>query len=296
MSKINLNQIAFDNDLNKISSKEELIILLEKYKNCLQKPIIDYLESLIEIEFSVIKENIGNDERIALSELEVYKKIAIYNIYNHAFRLATQNGYNIVTSLGGLSIYPSVERESPQLYNFDCQDYSLLDKSFEIPKDYKTMQIGEIHLYHSIENGQMRERERERISYELQKLYTYKEICDVQINNCSHDLLSHTFGLVVPPNSYKVIENERKIKAYENKLQELNQKKEITEKSAWEIEITNDFYYLLLEEYGLTNESFVEEKHQNLIDALNKKEKTNLRKTRVKKMPNINIYEETKYI
>lgn len=59
---------------NFISTKEELIELLKKYKGILNSSIIEYLNYLIELEFSVIKDYIGEEERLALSELELYKK------------------------------------------------------------------------------------------------------------------------------------------------------------------------------------------------------------------------------
>lgn len=43
--------------------------------------MINYLNSLINLEFSVIQDNISNSDRITLFELEVYKRIAMYNVY-----------------------------------------------------------------------------------------------------------------------------------------------------------------------------------------------------------------------
>ena len=60
----------FHDKNNLISTKEELIELLKKYKGILNSSIIEYLNYLIELEFSVIKDYIGEEERLALSELE----------------------------------------------------------------------------------------------------------------------------------------------------------------------------------------------------------------------------------
>ena len=57
---------------NKISTREELIELLKGYKGILADSMINYLNSLIDLEFSVIREYISDNDRVALSELEVY--------------------------------------------------------------------------------------------------------------------------------------------------------------------------------------------------------------------------------
>ncbi len=39
--------------------------------------MIEYLNSLLELEFSVVRENIGKQDRDALSELDIYRNVAI---------------------------------------------------------------------------------------------------------------------------------------------------------------------------------------------------------------------------
>ena len=63
------------------SSKEDLLKLLKAYRGILNKNMIDYLTSLINLEFSVVRDYISETDRKALADLEVYKKIAIYNIF-----------------------------------------------------------------------------------------------------------------------------------------------------------------------------------------------------------------------
>ena len=71
---------------NKINTREEILELLKKYNRILSGSMIHYLNGLVDLEFSVIKDNINvsDDDRKVLSELEVYKRIAMYNIYNMA--------------------------------------------------------------------------------------------------------------------------------------------------------------------------------------------------------------------
>lgn len=74
-NRIDFNEIKrLDQHPSKISTKKELRTLLNQYKKVLQKPFFEYLEALIEVEFSVIRDEISDDERLVLSELEIYKK------------------------------------------------------------------------------------------------------------------------------------------------------------------------------------------------------------------------------
>ena len=51
---------SFTSNIERVETKEELLESLEKYKGILSVPMIEYLNSLIELEFSVVRENIGN--------------------------------------------------------------------------------------------------------------------------------------------------------------------------------------------------------------------------------------------
>ena len=50
---------SFTSNIERVKTKEELLESLEKYKGILSVPMIEYLNSLIELEFSVVRENIG---------------------------------------------------------------------------------------------------------------------------------------------------------------------------------------------------------------------------------------------
>lgn len=80
-------RIVRSNNWNRVNTREELLELLKEYRGILSNPMQEYLNSLIELEFSVIRDYIKDEDRDVLSELEVYKKVAIYNIYNRALNL-----------------------------------------------------------------------------------------------------------------------------------------------------------------------------------------------------------------
>ena len=266
---------------NKINTREELIELLKGYKGILADSMINYLNSLIDLEFSVIRDYISDNDRVALSELEVYKRIAMYNIYNRALNIFKQNESELEISgnndgIEGLEVYASLgEKRSCKLFDFDYHE-GPMSLSSKIPSDYKTMKIGNISLFQTIDSKEQREAELMRVMSILDRLYDEK--------NPYHSR-PHTYGGPAPQWAY---EHAQKIKAYEEKFNQLDAKDIKTK----EIEITKKFHELLLEDYGLTNKDF--ENNQQFSGF--GKEKTELQKTLVRRMPNINIENNIKYI
>ena len=80
-------RIIKENRLERVRTKEELIELLKGYRGILNKEMVEYLESIINLEFSVIKPNITDEDRLPLSELDIYREAATYNIYERALSL-----------------------------------------------------------------------------------------------------------------------------------------------------------------------------------------------------------------
>lgn len=271
---------------NKINTREELIELLKGYKGILADSMINYLNSLIDLEFSVIRDYISDNDRVALSELEVYKRIAMYNIYNRALNIFKQNESELEISgnndgIEGLKVSASLgEKRSCKLFDFDYHEGRPMSLSSKIPSDYKTMKIGNISLFQTIDSKEQREAELMRVMSILDRLYDEK--------NPYHSR-PHTYGGPAPQWAY---EHAQKIKAYEEKFNQLDAKEELTDEDKKEIEITKKFHELLLEDYGLTNKDF--ENNQQFSGF--GKEKTELQKTLVRRMPNINIENNIKYI
>ena len=111
------------NPENKLATKEELIDLLKKHRGILTNSILDYLNSLVELEFSVVRKNISTEEREILSELEIYKKIATYNIYHRALQLLEQQKLPIdIDNNGSLIVSMQLENRRVKLFSFDYQN------------------------------------------------------------------------------------------------------------------------------------------------------------------------------
>lgn len=222
------------NNLDKINKKEELIELLKKYKRILSDPILEYLDSLIELEFSVIREYISDDERKSLSELDIYRRIAIYNIYNRALKLFKDNKIrHRVSSMGSefgeLTIsVPLGDKRSIKVFDFDYKDFSSDGSiTFKIPSEYRTMRIGDVSLFQTLENKELRDAEIKRMMSKLERLYDTHNPYLIQ-----HDLISG-------PQFQWDTEHSFELTKYEKRLAELECKKELDKLDRKEIKITN---------------------------------------------------------
>ena len=267
------------NPENKLATKEELIDLLKKHKEILTNSILDYLNSLVELEFSVVRENISTEEREILSELELYKKIATYNIYHRALQLLEQQKQPLdIDNNGRLEISVQVENRKVELFSFDYQERISLRK--DIPEEYKSMKIGNVCLYRTLQNQDIREKEINRVLRKLESLYA------------SHNPYPHRHSVVGGLDFYWERQHKERIEELEKKLTELESKKELTEVDKKEIELTNDIHQLLLADYELTNEDFEERKMPKFTTS----EFDRMNKIRTKKMPNLTIVDHIRYL
>lgn len=264
---------------NKLATKEELIDLLKKHRGILTNSILDYLNSLVELEFSVVRKNISTEEREILSELEIYKKIATYNIYHRALQLLEQQKQPIdIDNNGSLIVSMQLENRRVELFSFDYQERISLRKN--IPDEYKTMKIGTVSLYRSLQNEDLREKEINRVLRKLESLHA------------SHNPYPTRRGVVGGPDVYWERQHKERVEELEKKLTELESKKELTEVDKKEIELTNDTYQLLLADYELTNEDFEERKMPKFTTS----EFDRMNKTRIKRMPNLTITDQIRYL
>ena len=65
---------------NKLLTFETLMRMLKKDKLILNNEMHDYLEGLINLDYSVVKELITTEQRDALNDLQLYRSALIYNI------------------------------------------------------------------------------------------------------------------------------------------------------------------------------------------------------------------------
>lgn len=268
-------------NIDKVNTKEELLQLLKDYKVILNNQVIDYLESLINLDFSVIRENIDNKSKKALSELEIYKRIAIYNIYNRAISLFTQSNMPLIITgndegFESLSISVPIEDRNIKIFDFKYGEQKSLN--YKIPDEYKTMKIGSINLYQKIENKELRIQELKRIINKIEMLYGTQNPYQYHPKKVGGSYVKWK------------IERQKEIEKYQKMLDKIDSHNELTEIDIKEIEIMNKAHDLLLEDYGLTNNSFEDDV------SIASKRSNNLQKTLVKRQPNITITNNIEYI
>ena len=268
-------------NIDKVNTKEELLQLLKDYKIILNNQVIDYLESLINLDFSVIRENIDDKSKKALSELEIYKRIAIYNIYNRAINLFTQSNMPLIITgneegFESLSISVPIEDRNIKIFDFKYGEQKSLN--YKIPDEYKTMKIGSINLYQKIENKELRIQELKRIINKIEMLYGTQNPYQYHPKKVGGSYVKWK------------IERQKEIEKYQKMLDKIDSHNELTEIDIKEIEIMNKAHDLLLEDYGLTNDSFEDDV------SITSKCSNNLQKTLIKRQPNITITNNIEYI
>lgn len=262
--------------LDKVKKKEKLLELLKQYKGILNQTTFDYLNSLLGLEFSVTKDCISDLDRKVLAELDVYRKIAIYNIYNRTKNLFNSQNAEYITlgnRKGFQGLYVST-RLGDRIVNLF--DFTYGKKSFE------TLDNCYVTLFQTIENKELIEAELDRITNILEKLYDER--------NPFH----YHRGRIGGPGTTWNYDHERKIYVYEKMLNVLVSKKKLSDDDKKEIEITHKIHDLLLKDFDLTSESFIDE--DNCIADIFGTKVTKLNKTLVRRIPNLTITDSIKYI
>jgi len=293
-------RIRHEENWNKVNTKQELLQLMKRYRGILTNPMIEYLNSLIQLEFSVVRDYIGEKERKSLAELEIYKRIAIYNIYNRALNLLKQNkiNHNIMGNKQGFESLtisvPLNDEKNIDVFQFDYKGFQFNElPTVKIPDEYRTMTIGTISLYQTLENQELRNAELIRVMKKLEELYNHNHPFvsnSVPKNSTGLSPIGRRKPRLYDSRGLWIYKHAQEIKAYEERFAQLDGKKELSDIEKKQINITNQIRNLLLEDYGLTDESFEE------IERFNSPEKSVLQKTLVKKQPNLTISNQITYV
>lgn len=123
------------------NTKASLKCLLETHKNTLSKEIYDYLNSLIELEFSVVEEYLSKSDIDKISDTSLYYNVALYNIYLRIM--------NIIHSLDVLPSLKYTEKSNTRAYyetlfingiylnSKTYFEYPLLELNYNYPNENK---------------------------------------------------------------------------------------------------------------------------------------------------------------
>ena len=262
-------------DAKRVYDKGTLLSMLEEHKGILSNEMIDYLSSLINLEFSVIKDNISESDRRILTDLELYRKVAVYNIFNRVVELLKpyKDSIDVSRDSTGLEIYGSMDNRSFKIF-----DYSFESVRFNsvLSPYYDHSNIGEVSLYRTISDRDALDEEKMAILKKLDILYRVGK---------QHDELGETstYGGCINESAYL---NRKEIRELENRYTNIDNKDSLTKNEEREIEATGKFNEILLADFGLTMDDF----------DYSTKGSTGGKKILIRNMPNMNIKNNIKCI
>ena len=143
----------------KISSKEKLKESLNRYKRILNPRVIDYLNQLVELEFSAVKDIIDIEDREILQNLDLYKNVVAYNIYNRTLELLSNEQ--------GLKIFDNKDRVSGLMAYKDIGNNTIriLDYKYD---------NGILKLFQTVDDKKVRKEQLELVMTKLEQLYGKK--------------------------------------------------------------------------------------------------------------------------
>ena len=250
------------------STKEELKRELKKYTSTLDNYIIEYLRSLIELDFSVLREYLSTNDKTILTDLSIYRKITTYNIYNRTIGILSNTDYpiNIYHNKQehNLIITTNNNNEIIPIFNFKYNKYSNTNR-----------RIGTIDIYKTEEKPEIIDKELDRIMSILEKLY---DTPIPLIENPNSNLIS----------SYWLFKHNENIKYFETLFTKLdNYQKNPSKELA---QISQYYNAILLKEFDLTHKDFYDESQTFSNKSIN------LTHKRIKKLPEAEITNNINYV
>lgn len=292
-------------------TKKDLLKELEEYKGVLNKTMIDYLTSLVNLEFSVVRNYISETDRKALAKLDIYKQIATYNICKRTKKLFAnqKDKYKVSNDNSNglmdvhLEVYGKLETGSIDVFSFfRHEDFS------KLLEGYTSLNIGTISLYQTLESKEARKAELEELRQRLEGLKrtqnpypdNKKEASDWikgrggRFSQAELRQIEATYVRIGGPGANWIFEHDRDIAECKRKIKELSGREELTDKEKRIIELTAISHELILEEFGLKMEDF-EEYNEFKFSVLNE-DKPNMSRKLIKEMPNLLIKDKITYL
>jgi len=123
-----------ENKINRnlrIATTEEILNILASYNKLFSKEILDYINALVYLEISVLEKGYLSDKSIeVLTELESFRKIAIYNIFKRLILLMEKQGIKVQDKnncFGGIHLRLNTNYFSNILhFSFTTNQYSTI--------------------------------------------------------------------------------------------------------------------------------------------------------------------------
>lgn len=261
---------------NFINNKEDLLNLLKVYQYELTDVQMDYLKSVINLEFSVIRDYISDSDRLALSEYEIYDIAALYNIYNRILKIL--KSHDEVNIFNEDDFYVSTNL-------FNNSKGIILGIVYNYPKDTIYKKIKYIYLNPIIEDSKY---------YEEARDILYKKISELDRENYSYSSQTKHNS---EAKDYWLRQKKEKIEICYKKIADLQKRIKLNIKNKYELTVINGIIYQIMIDYGLDFDSFKDESTDLIINS--NIENTWIEKTETKIIPGknkIKIYNNIKYI
>jgi len=123
-----------ENKINRnlrIATTEEVLNIISSYNKVFSKEILDYINALVYLEISVLEKGYLSDKSIeVLTELESFRKIAIYNIFKRLILLMEKQGIKVQDKnncFGGIHLRLNTNYFSNILhFSFTTNQYSTI--------------------------------------------------------------------------------------------------------------------------------------------------------------------------
>lgn len=296
MNKIQLLN-NYNYQYNKIKNKEEILELLKKYRSILKNPIYDYLNSAINLDVSILSNDLDITEREVLSELAIYNEIGKYNIYNRVVNLLndkTEFGKLIIDDRNGTLEIRDL-KTMIKIFDFHYSDVIVN----QIPlMDNVTSKIGNITIKKYLEKRNATKEDiellKELLQEEKEKKNPYGEK-----NNSS---MAYSWWKY----------HQDRIYGYKTFLNDINKEINLDSNKKRLIDLTRYTSSVLYNELNLNSNSFTSNNVEMDILNIQKYEKEQacfkygyinetkeilvLKKTQVKRLPNLVITNKAEYM
>lgn len=262
----NIEEIRRKQNCEKIT-KKELETLLRKYDKILSKPIIEYLNSLLNCEISAVASNISIKEKEALCDLYVYRAIAMYNIYNRSYNLLKSNSdFNLEKIEGRFATA-----------NIYANDGDITTKVLSFQHFEEAQHIGIVDLFLTKWDQGLREKEFARLFAEYERLS--KTNCPYIFKN------NHRGG----PAAHWNYSNNQRLANLEKLLIELDNREKLSDRQKKGIEIEQICFDLLTKDMELNLSDFNAVEEAPIESILKYGYDDPMEKKLVKKLPGLTI-------
>lgn len=260
---------------DKVKTKEEMFEELKQYRSILSNSMNEYFHGLIELDYSVVKDLITENEREALSDFDLYRDAFIYNVYNRTLNLFKSHDSDYDIKCVGND--NGIEGLSFKVDGNNVFDFNYGSPKNNVPNGYRKKEIGKIYLFKYDEDIEKVKEDIDRVLDILDHLY-----------NEENPFGAPRKGIIGGPSVQWSIDHQSKINKYERLFEKLDSRGELTDKQKRQIEVTQKFHDLLLEDFGISFSDFKEAEHFDFMS-------TPLNKQYIKRMPGVTILDNIKY-